>query len=77
MMAMSSAWPGGAVAAVDDAQPPLRPTRVESQTMGVVLYSRPPPGISNTLVAIFALGWLLTILLVVRGEQVVLRLLNM
>lgn len=77
MTTASGTWEGGAVLAAADAPPALRPTRAESQTMGVVLYSRPPPGISNTLVAVVALGCLLTVLLVVRGEQVVLRLVSM
>lgn len=50
--------------------PAIRVTKAESQSMGVTLPAAPPPpGVSTALVALCTLGCLLTVLLFVRGEQ--------
>lgn len=57
--------------------PPITLTRAESQEMGVTLPAAPPPpGVSTVLVAVCAFGALLTVLLFVRGEQVLAPLLR-
>lgn len=54
--------------------PAIAVTSAEARTIGLVDRGRPPPGVSATLCAVVVLGCLLGVLLLLRGEQVLLRL---
>jgi hypothetical protein len=51
--------------------PPIHLTKAEGQAMGLTIPAAPPPpGVSTALVALCTCGCLLTVLLFVRGEQI-------
>lgn len=73
MSAASNTWSAALVVCRPDTQA-ITMTPAEAKTIGVVDRGRPPPGVSSTLVAVVALGCLLGVLLVLRAEQIILRL---
>ena len=73
MSAASNTW-SAALVVCRPATPAITMTPAEAKTIGVVDRGRPPPGVSSTLVAVVAVVGLLGVLLVLRAEQIILRL---
>lgn len=72
MTAASGTWPRGHVFMTPRAA--VRRPRSAAASVGLTAHARPPPGVSNTLLAVVVLGCLLAVLLVIRGEQILANL---
>lgn len=70
MTAASGTWERPMLAVVA----PVVIAQGDAQRVGLTGHARPPPGVSNTLLAIAVLGCLLAVLLIIRGEQILARL---